>query len=165
MSTIRAILATLRRMPRGHHAVFGLFVIVATLYGGSKGRITFDTAYIRDAGSYYNTNTFDRVYISISKASALLPDSAQILVYYREQTSSNAADWVQFEPVLTFADFPHEYLLENCTNFSVFVMANFSPAPTVHTNGVWQMRGFMIPGITNWAFKAAFPNARHKEVE
>ncbi len=29
-------------------------------------------------------------------------------------------------------------------------------APTVHTNGVWQIKGFLIPGTG----KAAFPNTR-----
>ena len=36
------------------------------------------------------------------------------------------------------------------------VAADFIPAPTVHTNGVWQIKGFTIPGTG----KAAFPNTK-----
>ena len=46
--------------------------------------------------------------------------------------------------------------LANATNYDVTVAANYTPAPTVHTNGVWMMKGFVIPGTD----KAAFPNTR-----
>ena len=63
---------------------------------------------------------------------------------------------MRLSPHLTFADHPYDYSLPNATNYDVMVAADFTPAPTVHTNGVWQMKGFIIPGTG----KAAFPNTR-----
>ena len=63
---------------------------------------------------------------------------------------------MRLEPHLTFADHPYDYSLANATNYDVMVAANFTPEPTIHTNGVWQARGFMIPGTG----KAAFPNTK-----
>ena len=70
--------------------------------------------------------------------------------------TSSAADWVRLDPHLTFAQHPYDYSLANATNYDVVVAANFTPEPTIHTNGVWQARGFMIPGTG----KAAFPNTK-----
>lgn len=144
--------------------IASLGLISAILYGGSKaGRITFDSQYIRDAGAYL---TNDVVHIAVAKAVAAVPDETPIWVYWRDSDSTNAADWVRFEPVFTLAEHPHDYALADATNYNVLVMADFVPAPTVHTNGVWQMKGFVIPGSfrTNISFKAAFPNTRRKEV-
>ena len=73
---------------------------------------------------------------------------------------TNATDWVRLEPHLTFAQHPHDYALANATNYDVTVAANYVPEPTVHTNGVWRIKGFVIPGTG----KAAFPNTKVKEV-
>ena len=71
--------------------------------------------------------------------------------------------WSELEPHLTLAQhllvegvYYHDYTLVNATNHDVLVAAKFTPAPTVHTNGVWQMKGFTIPGTG----KSAFPNTR-----
>ena len=128
-------------------------VALAAQYGGSKGfigRVTVSDPYIRDDGSYL---TNDVAHVAIAKRSALLPDDTEILVYAREIASTNAADWVRLAPHLTFADHPHDYALLNATNHNVLVAASFVPAPAVHTNGVWSITGFIIPGTGRFGFK------------
>lgn len=132
--------------PRSFRAMLAAFSTWAVLYGGSKpqqGRVTVDDPYIRDAGSYL---TNDVAHVSIVKKTALLPDTTEILVYARELEQTNATDWVRLSPHLTFADHPYDYPLPNATNYNVLVAAQFTPAPTVHTNGVWSITGFIIPG-------------------
>ena len=115
----------------------------AVLYGGSKGgRVIVDDPYIANAGSCL---TNDVVHVAISKRTSLLPDTTEILVYARELASTNAADWTRLTPHLTYADHPYDYSLPNATNYNVMVAANFAPSPTVHTNGVWSITGFVIP--------------------
>ena len=118
-----------------------------------KGSVAVSDPYIVNAGSYL---TNDVAHVAIAKRTPLLPDSTEILVYARPTDSTNVEDWVRLEPHLTFADHPYDYSLANATNYDVMVAANFTPEPTIHTNGVWQARGFMIPGTG----KAAFPNTK-----
>ena len=125
-----------------------------------KGTVTVSDPYIQNAGSYL---TNDIVHVAISKRTQMLPDDTEILVYARQVDLTNATDWVRLEPHLTLAQhllvegvYYHDYTLVNATNYNVLVAANFTPAPTVHTNGVWQMKGFIIPGTG----KSAFPNTR-----
>ena len=118
-----------------------------------KGTVTVSDPYIQNAGSYL---TNDVAHVAIAKRTPILPDDTEILVYARQVDQTNATDWVRLSPHLTFADHPHDYALPNATNYDVMVAASFTPAPTVHTNGVWQMKGFTIPGTG----KSAFPNTR-----
>lgn len=128
-------------------------VALAAQYGGTKGfvgRVNVNDPYIRDDGSYL---TNDVAHVAIARRSPLLPDTTEILVYARELASTNAADWVRLDPHLTFADHPHDYALPNATNHNVLVAASFVPEPTVHTNGVWSITGFIIPGTGRIGFK------------
>ena len=118
-----------------------------------KGTVTVSDPYIVNSGSYL---TNDVAHVSIAKRTPILPDDTEILVYARQVDLTNATDWVRLEPHLTFADHPYDYALPNATNHDVMVAASYTPAPTVHTNGVWQMKGFTIPGTG----KSAFPNTR-----
>lgn len=130
-----------------------LALAVACTIFARKGSVTVSDPYVLNAGSYL---TNDVVHIAIAKRTPLLPDTTEILVYARQVDQTNATDWVRLEPHLTFADHPYDYALSNATNYDVMVAANFTPEPTVHTNGVWQAKGFMIPGTG----KAAFPNTK-----
>lgn len=152
----------IRRANRVRLIVFALFALAAIIYGGSKGptgKVTVDDDYIADAGSYL---TNDIAHVAISRKSLLLPDSTEILVYARELSSTNAADWFRLTPSLTFVDHPYDYSLPNATNYNVIVAASYTPAPTVHTNGVWIIRGFEIPDNPG---KFAFPNSKVKTIE
>ncbi len=145
-------LCSVCRLP--FHVAFALLSLAAacTLFA-RKGMVMVSDPYISNSGSYL---TNDVAHISIAKRSALLPDDTSILVYARQVDSTNVADWVRLSPHLTYADHPHDYALPNATNYDVMVAADFVPAPTVHTNGVWQIKGFTIPGTG----KAAFPNTK-----
>ena len=139
----------IRDTPRSFRCVLAMLSVWAVAYGGSKGpsgRVTVDDPYIRDAGSWLSPSN-NVAHVAIAKRSDLLPDNTAILVYARELAQSNAMDWVRITPHLTFADHPHDYLLPGiATNYNVLVAADFTPAPTVHTNGVWSITGFVIPG-------------------
>jgi len=136
----------LRESPRSFRAMLAVFSTWAVMYGGSKpgptGRVTISDPYIQDAGSYL---TNDVVHVAIAKRTSMLPDSTEILVYARQLDSTNALDWARLTPHLTYADHPHDYNLPNATNYNVMVAASFVPGPTVHTNGVWSITGFIIP--------------------
>lgn len=120
-----------------------LALSLAIAYGGSKGSyVAVNDPYIQDAGSFV-TNTY--VHVEIAKRTPLLPDDAEILVYARELSSTNAADWVRLEPHLTFSDHPFNYQVADATNYTYMVAANYIPAPIVHTNGVWSITGFILP--------------------
>ncbi len=139
----------IREAPRSMRCAFAVLGTWAVLYGGSKGpsgRVTVDDPYIRDAGSWLSPSN-NVAHVAITKRSPLLPDNTAILVYAREVAKSNATDWVRITPHLTFADHPYDYQLPGlATNYNVMVAADFTPAPTVHTNGVWSINDFIIPG-------------------
>ena len=141
-----------KRRLKGASAMF-LLLAVSCLLFARKGTVTVSDPYIVNAGSYL---TNDVAHVSIAKRTPILPDDTEILVYARQVDLTNATDWVRLEPHLTFADHPYDYALPNATNHDVMVAASYTPAPTVHTNGVWQMKGFTIPGTG----KHAFPNTR-----
>ena len=142
------------RQLRGSGALAALLALAAacTIFA-RKGSVTVSDPYIQNNGSYL---TNDVAHVAIAKRTPILPDDTEILVYARQVGQTNATDWVRLSPHLTFADHPHDYALPNATNYDVMVAASFTPAPTVHTNGVWQMKGFTIPGTG----KSAFPNTR-----
>lgn len=143
-----------RAKRRLHNATLAMTALAAAcMLFARKGTVTVDDPYIRNDGSYL---TNDVAHVAIAKRSQILPDSTEILVYARPLDSTNVTDWVRLEPYLTFADHPFDYTLANATNYNVMVAARFVPEPIIHTNGVWQTRGFIIPG-TN---KAAFPGTK-----
>ena len=141
-----------KRRLRGALGIFAALALACTIFG-RKGKLVCFDPYVQALGSYY---TNDVVHIAIQKRTPLLPDDTSILVYARQVDSTNVTDWVRLSPHLTFADHPYDYALPNATNYDVMVAADFTPAPTVHTNGVWQIKGFTIPGTG----KAAFPNTK-----
>ena len=161
VANVRRQMKVVRRRLKGPAvAAVAAVALACILYGGRKGTVTVSDPYIQNAGSYL---TNDVAHVSIAKRTQMLPDDTEILVYARQVDLTNATDWVRLEPHLTLAQhllvegvYSWEYSLPNATNYNVLVAANFTPAPTVHTNGVWQIKGFTIPGTG----KAAFPNTR-----
>lgn len=143
---------TAKRRLRGATLIFSA-IALACMLCARKGRVTVTDPYIQNDGSYL---TNDVAHVAITKRTPILPDDTEILVYARQVDLTNATDWVRLEPHLTFVDHPYDYSLQNATNYDVMVAASYTPAPTVHTNGVWKMKGFTIPGTG----KAAFPNTR-----
>ena len=158
-ANLRRAARVAKRRLRGASVALAVLAAACTVLA-RKGTVVVSDPYIQNAGSYL---TNDIAHVSIAKRTQMLPDDTEILVYARQVDLTNATDWVRLEPHLTLAQhllvegvYSWEYSLPNATNHDVMVAANFTPAPTVHTNGVWQMKGFTIPGTG----KSAFPNAR-----
>ena len=151
-ANLRRAARVAKRRLRGTSVALAVLAVACTVLA-RKGTVTVDDPYIQNASSYL---TNDIVHVAIAKRTPLLPDDTEILVYARQVDSTNVTDWVRLSPHLAFADHPYDYALPNATNHDVLVAASFTPAPTVHTNGVWQMKGFIIPGTG----KSAFPNTR-----
>ena len=63
---------------------------------------------------------------------------------------------------LQFGEFPLDIPFANATNYNFLIAANYIPAPTVHTNGVWSIKGFIIPagGKPPSPATYAFPNTK-----
>ena len=137
--------------PRSVAAIVAL-AVACTLFA-RKGTVTVSDPYIVNAGSYL---TNDVAHVAIAKRPPLLPDDTEILVYARQLDLTEPTASARLSPHPTFAVHPFDYALPNATNHDVMVAADFTPAPTVHTNGVWQMKGFTIPGTG----KSAFPNTK-----
>lgn len=155
----KKIKETLRELGIAKSAIIAMLVSAAIYVGGTKqGTIVIDDYLVND-GSYI---TNDYVHIAITRATDTIPTSTEILVYARELSSTNSSDWARLSPHLTFADHPYDYTLANATNYNILVIANFSPSPTVHTNGVWQARGFVISSRTN---TFGFANSKIKKGE
>ena len=146
------------RLRRGQLWFLAIATVAATIYGGGKGgHVTVNDPYIEDAGSWLSPSN-GVVYVAVAKRTPLLPDDAEILVYARDVASTNAADWARLSPHLTFAEHPFYYTVPGlATNYNVLVAASYVPPPTVHTNGVWSIPGFLIPGGGG---RAAFKGTR-----
>ena len=94
----------------------------------------------------------------------------EILIWSRTLQQTNAEDWVRLvraeEGPFRLYEFPLDIAFPNATNYDFMVAANYVPEPTVHTNGVWSIKGFTIPGGGGTEArharygKSAFPNTR-----
>ena len=151
---------------RGAKTVSLIAVALATMYGGSKhiiGRVSVDDPYIRDAGSYV---TNDYVHVAVAARYEFIPPTTEVLIFSRELEQTNAADWVQLtrieEGPYKLGEFPLDIPFANATNYNFLIAANYIPAPTVHTNGVWSIKGFIIPagGKPPSPATYAFPNTK-----
>lgn len=136
------------KMDRWSKLLAAPLVVMLCLHGmtksGGSGRVTYpstdaDTRYLVDNGSYV---TNDYVHVDFTR-SALVPDSADLLGYYRPVSSTNDADWVEFLST-TFAAFtvPQDISFANAISNNFCLFTSWTPGPTVHTNGValviWQ---------------------------
>lgn len=136
--------------------IMSAFALVAIIVGGTKlGTVSVSDPYIRDTGSFV---TNDYVHVSIAKRFEFIPDDMEVLIWSRELSSTNASDWALQtrleEGPYRLEEFPLDIQFPNATNYNFMVAANYIPQPTVHTNGVLSIKGFIIPN-TNMS---AFPN-------
>ena len=124
-----------------HGLMFAVGIVAAVLYGGSKPTIIFDD-YIVNNGSYV---TNDYVHVPFTVALANIPSTTPVGVWYRDLALSNETDWVEYLPRWTVAEYPRDLPLANATNYDWCVWLDFTTEP-VHTNGVWELKGFTVPG-------------------
>ena len=135
-----------------HAAVLAVLAAVAMIVGGTK--VTVNDPYIRDVGSYA---TNDLLHVAVERKFDFIPMDTEVWIFSRLASSRNAADWTELLPRHTLADFPVDIFIANATNYTYCVAANYVPAPTVHTNGVWNIKGFVIPDSGG---RMAFPNTK-----
>lgn len=132
---------------RGVSAALAAFAVVATIVAQKPNPpvITVD-AFLRDAGCYA---TNDVLHVAVTNAPAYAGidfSSCPVLVYARPRGLSDAPDWEERLPRRTFSELPADYVIEDATNYNYLVYLDYVPPSPVHTNGVFELRGFMVPG-------------------
>lgn len=154
---------------RPAHLVAFLVMSVATAIVAQKASTFLIDDFLADAGCY---STNDAVHVEIRAASPYLPSDFNVIVYYRDGESTNAEDWALLSPAYRWSEYAAtsngarfvEYALADATNYNFAVYADFVPEPTVHTNGVWQIRGFVIPEESGGnGARFAFPNSKTRK--
>ncbi|MBR4616172.1 MAG: hypothetical protein IKO55_11255, partial [Kiritimatiellae bacterium] len=55
-------------------------------------------------------------------------------------------DWAELTPRRLFGDLPADYAIANATNYDYMIYLDYIPPSPVHTNGVFELRGFVIDG-------------------
>lgn len=143
--------------------VLGVAAIVA-MASAQKPTIDIDR-FVEDAGCYV---TNDVVHIELTNAAdyALFDfTDSWLLVYRREQgQTTNATDWVECLPRRKYGDLPADWDVPGATNYKYLVALEYVPPSPVHTNGVFEMRGFKIIE-TDAELGAGFINSKIKTEE
>lgn len=106
--------------------------------------ITVDS-FLADAGSYA---TNDVLHVAVTNAPAYAGidfSSCPVLVYARQRGLSDAPEWEELLPRRTFSELPADYAIEDATNYNYLVYLDYVPPSPVHTNGVFELRGFVVP--------------------
>lgn len=132
---------------RGVSAALAAFAVVATICAQKPNPpvITVDS-FLADAGSYA---TNDVLHVAVTNAPAYAGidfSSCPVLVYARPRGLSDAPEWEELLPRRTFSELPADYAIEDATNYNYLVYLDYVPPSPVHTNGVFELRGFMVPG-------------------
>ena len=122
-------------------ALLGPFVVGMIIYGSTKARVTYPRteagrAYLVDRGSYV-TNDF--VHLDFERR--IVPDDAALVIERRELASTNDTDWAEYVRS-TFAAFavPTNLPCANATNWNWVIYADWTPPPSVHTNGILEVK-------------------------
>lgn len=113
-------------------------VVALCIHGATKNatvsypRTETGRTYLSDNGSYV-TNDF--VHIDFTRQ--VVPDTAALFIDRRQVNQTNDTDWATFAQS-TFAEFavPTNLPCANATNWNWIVYTDWSPPPTVLTNGV-----------------------------
>ena len=132
---------------RGVSAALAAFAVVATICAQkpSGPAITVD-ALLRDAGCYATNDVFHAAVSNAPAYAAIDFSTCPVLVYARERGQTNAADWAELTPRRTFSELPADYAIANATSYNYMVYLDYVPPSPVHTNGVFELHGFMVPG-------------------
>ena len=125
-----------RRIPRG--AAVPLAVAAAVCcWAAQKRLVTYPRTdptqtYLTDRGSWVDG---DLVHVDFSRI--IVPDSATMYID-RMEIGAEDARWVP-HLIAAFGDIvlPLEFTHENATNYQWIVYTDWTPGPSVQTNGVW----------------------------
>ena len=117
--------------------------IVAQKPSPATPTITVD-ALLRDVGCYATNNVFHAAVTNAPSYAGVDFSDCDLMVYARERASTDAASWFELTPRKKFSQQPADYAIENATNFNYIVCLNYVPPSPVHTNGVFELYGFVI---------------------
>lgn len=129
---------------RGAFAALAALAAACTILA-QKTSISFDRL-ISDAGSYA---TNDVLHVAATNAAAYAAfdfTDSDLLVYRRKHGLTNAADWVECLPRRKYGDQPADWHVPDATNYDYLVAVDYVPPSPVLTNGVFELRGFVVPG-------------------
>lgn len=142
------------RISRLGSVLAAAFVGALAYYGGSKsiGSISYprtnaEMALLANDGTSYVSNDVVRVGYLRHR---ILPDSADLNVWRRENGSTNDDAWVA-QYVSTVGESPSPVLIDfqAATNFDWIVFTTWQPGPSVQTNGVLHSAWRGVPGPLN----------------
>ena len=134
----------------GRRGVFAALAILAAICSIVAQKPSPDTptitvdALLRDVGCYATNNVFHAAVTNAPSYAGVDFSDCDLMVYARERASTNAASWFELTPRKKFSQQPADYAIENATNFNYMVYLNYVPPVPVHTNGVFELYGFVI---------------------
>ena len=134
----------------GRRGVFAALAILAAVCSIVAQKPSPDTptitvdALLRDVGCYATNNVFHAAVTNAPSYAGVDFSYCDLMVYARERASSDAASWFELTPRKKFSQQPADYAIENATNFNYMVYLNYVPPSPVHTNGVFELYGFVI---------------------
>lgn len=139
------------RISRLGSVLAAVFVCKLTHYAVSKyisfPRTNAEIALLSNDGTSYVSNDVVRVgYVR----HRILPDSADLNVWRREEGSTNDNAWVA-QYVSTVGESPSPVMIyfPDATNFDWIVFTTWQPGPSVQTNGVLHSAWRGVPGPIN----------------
>lgn len=117
------------------------FAAVCIIYAGSKAisYFTFDP-FLADKGC---TVAAEGIYIDVVKRYPF-PDDTPIKIYARATNSTDAADWY-LKASLPYSSLPATIPSIDPHGEVYYLLADYVPPSPVHTNDVWEIRGFEVP--------------------
>ena len=134
----------------GRRGVFAALAILAAICSIVAQKPSPDTptitvdALLRDVGCYATNNVFHAAVTNAPSYAGVDFSDCDLMVYARERGSTDAASWFELTPRKKFSQQPADYAIENATNFNYMVYLNYVPPSPVHTNGVFELYGFVI---------------------
>lgn len=134
----------------GRRGVFAALAILAAICSIVAQKPSPDTptitvdALLRDVGCYATNNVFHAAVTNAPSYAGVDFSDCDLMVYARERGSTDAASWFELKPRKKFSQQPADYAIENATNFNYMVYLNYVPPSPVHTNGVFELYGFVI---------------------
>ena len=134
----------------GRRGVFAALAILAAICSIVAQKPSPDTptitvdALLRDVGCYATNNVFHAAVTNAPSYAGVDFSDCDLMVYARERASTDAASWFELTPRKKFSQQPADYAIENATNYNYMIYLNYVPPSPVHTNGVFELYGFVI---------------------
>ena len=134
----------------GRRGVFAALAILAAICSIVAQKPSPDTptitvdALLRDVGCYATNNVFHAAVTNAPSYAGVDFSDCDLMVYARERASSDAASWFELTPRKKFSQQPADYAIEDATNYNYLVYLDYVPPSPVHTNGVFELYGFVI---------------------